>query len=52
MDLQKLFSIQKNLDDRILKLHNLQATPLLPKKLLALQVELGELANETRCFKY
>jgi dimeric dUTPase (all-alpha-NTP-PPase superfamily) len=52
MNLQKLFQMQKELDDRILKQHNLNDKSLLQKKLLALQVELGELANETRCFKY
>ncbi|WP_373897283.1 dUTP diphosphatase [Haloimpatiens sp. FM7315] len=46
-----LFSLQKALDSRIKKEHNLESS-LLSKKLLALQVELGELANETRCFKF
>ena len=52
MNLEKLFELQKELDSRILNQHNLQEKPLLQKKVLALQVELGELANETRCFKY
>lgn len=52
MNLEKLFKLQNELDCRILKEHNLENEPLLQKKLLALQVELGELANETRCFKY
>lgn len=52
MELKKLFEIQKQLDLKILEEHNLQGVDLLPSKLLALQVELGELANETRCFKY
>jgi dimeric dUTPase (all-alpha-NTP-PPase superfamily) len=52
MNLYKLFTLQKDLDDKIKKQHNLENKTLLPKKLLALQVELGELANETRCFKY
>ncbi len=52
MKLEKLFEIQKALDDKILMEHQLQKQDLVPPKLLALQVELGELANETRCFKY
>lgn len=52
MNLEKLFELQKELDYRILKQHHLEDQPLLQKKILALQVELGELANETRCFKY
>ena len=52
MNLQKLFQMQNTLDHRILKEHNLERVPLLKKKILSLQVELGELANETRCFKF
>lgn len=52
MKFEKLFSLQKELDMKILNTKNLQDTPLLKKKVLALQVEIGELANETRCFKY
>ncbi|SFB39626.1 dUTP diphosphatase [Clostridium frigidicarnis] len=52
MNLPKLFQLQKNLNDRIEEEHNLNNNSLLPKRILALQVELGELANETRCFKY
>lgn len=52
MNLNKLFSMQEILDDRIEKQHNLQDVSLINKKILALIVELGELANETRCFKF
>ncbi len=52
MNLQRLFALQKELDLKIVSQHNLQAENLLQKKILALQVEIGELANETRCFKY
>lgn len=52
MNLKKLYELQKNLDDRIREQHNLQGVSLLSKKTLALNVEVGELANETRCFKY
>ncbi|PLR68363.1 MULTISPECIES: dUTP diphosphatase [Bacillaceae] len=52
MNLEKLFEMQKNLDSKIEKQHNLEHEPLLEKKILALLVEVGELANETRCFKF
>ena len=52
MNLQKLFQMQSILDHRIQAEHHLEGVPLLNKKILSLQVELGELANETRCFKF
>src|SRR5699024_1190012 len=52
MDLQKLFKIQAKLDNRIVKEHGLQGKDLLNKKILALQVELGELAQNWRGFKF
>ena len=52
MNLQELFQMQNALDKRIETEHNLEGIPLLHKKILSLQVELGELANETRCFKF
>jgi dimeric dUTPase (all-alpha-NTP-PPase superfamily) len=52
MNLQKLFKMQDALDKRIESEHTLAGIPLLRKKILSLQVELGELANETRCFKF
>jgi len=52
MNLHKLFQMQDTLDHRIQSEHHLEGVPLLNKKILALQVELGELANETRCFKF
>ncbi|GCD09325.1 dUTP diphosphatase [Clostridium tagluense] len=52
MNLQRLFQMQDTLDKRIESEHNLCGIPLLRKKILSLQVELGELANETRCFKF
>lgn len=52
MNLNKLFSMQETLDKRIETEHNLQNENLLHKKVLALFVEIGELANETRCFKF
>jgi len=52
VDLVKLYKIQKQLDERIYIEHGLKDKNLIPFKILALQVELGELANETRCFKF
>lgn len=52
MNLQKLFQMQNTLDHRIGAQHHLEGVPLLHKKILSLQVEFGELANETRCFKF
>jgi dimeric dUTPase (all-alpha-NTP-PPase superfamily) len=52
MNLEKLFQLQENLDEFIETERGLQHNSLLSKKILALQVELAELANETRCFKF
>ena len=53
MNLAKLFEMQKELDARILAEHPVQeGEDRLAKKILALLVELGELANEARFFKY
>lgn len=52
MQLEQLFQIQQDLDRKIMDNHQLQGADLIPAKLLALKVELGELANETRCFKF
>ncbi len=53
MNLNKLFETQKILDDHIEKEHPRQEDEdRLSKKILALQVELGECANEWRWFKF
>ncbi|RKO63483.1 dUTP diphosphatase [Caldibacillus debilis] len=52
MELQKMFELQKVLDRRIETKHRLEHENIFDKKVLALLVEIGELANETRCFKY
>ncbi|MGG3737558.1 dUTP diphosphatase [Aeribacillus pallidus] len=53
MDLSKLFQLQRQLDERIEREHPRQeGEDRLAKKILALQVELGELANEWRGFKF
>lgn len=52
MNLNKLFELQKELDQHIIQEKGLQGEDLLDKKILALQVELGELAQNWRGFKY
>ncbi|WP_426616658.1 dUTP diphosphatase [Bacillus velezensis] len=52
MNLQKMFEMQKALDDRIIKEKGLEGQDLLPNLILALQVELAECANEWRGFKH
>jgi dimeric dUTPase (all-alpha-NTP-PPase superfamily) len=53
MNLIKLFEAQKELDDRIEQQHPRQeGASRHYEKVLAQLVELGELANETRCFKF
>ncbi|WEG13922.1 dUTP diphosphatase [Pullulanibacillus sp. KACC 23026] len=52
LQLQPLFDTQRMLDQRIVEKHQLEGKVFAEDKLLALLVELGELANETRCFKF
>lgn len=53
MNLRKLFEMQAKLDARIEREHpRRDGEDRLAKKILALQVELGELANEWRGFKF
>jgi dimeric dUTPase (all-alpha-NTP-PPase superfamily) len=52
LDIQKLLEMQSQLDNYIEKEHGLEEEDLFGKKMLALLVEIGELANETRCFKF
>ncbi|KIL53272.1 hypothetical protein KP77_02480 [Jeotgalibacillus alimentarius] len=49
---EELYHMQYELDSFIEKENNLSGKDLLREKLLALSVEAGELANETRCFKF
>lgn len=51
MNLQELFHMQRELDNYIQSNRQVEE-PIFRKKVLALQVELSELANETRCFKF
>ncbi|MGM8213325.1 dUTP diphosphatase [Virgibacillus sp. W0430] len=52
MNWKELFTMQAALDQYIVDKHALSDKNLFEKKYLALLVELGELANETRCFKF
>lgn len=46
------FLLQKELDSEIASTHNVTYETTFNKRVLALLVELGEFANETRAFKY
>ncbi|UYL94217.1 dUTP diphosphatase [Geobacillus phage vB_GthS_PT9.1] len=52
MNIKPLFEIQRRLDERIIKEHGLEGKYLFDHKLMALKVELGELANEWGMFKF
>jgi dimeric dUTPase (all-alpha-NTP-PPase superfamily) len=52
MEIAKMFELQKELDAKIIREKGLEGKDLLPNTVLALQVELGELANEWRGFKH
>lgn len=52
MNLRRLYDMQRELDAKIESQHGLRKEDLVDEKVLALLVELGELANETRCFKF
>ncbi len=52
MDFSSLFSLQKGLDEEIHLLHKESYESTYHKRVLALLVELGEFANETRAFKF
>ncbi|UFT97987.1 dUTP diphosphatase [Radiobacillus kanasensis] len=52
MNWEKLFNMQRELDHHIETKHGLDKKDLFERKILALFVEVGELANETRCFKF
>ncbi|MDQ0220109.1 dUTPase [Peribacillus cavernae] len=52
MNTEKLFEMQAALDRHIESKHEVTKKNLVERKILALLVEVGELANETRCFKF
>ncbi len=51
-ELKDLFLAQKELDLTIAKNHNITYQTTRNKRIMALLVEIGELANTTRCFKF
>ena len=52
LNLTELIALQAQLDERIMALHQEERHNTRIKRVLALIVEINELANETRCFKY
>lgn len=52
MNWDRLYTMQQKLDAYIMDNHDLNDKNVFNEKYLAFLVELGELANETRCFKY
>lgn len=52
LTLNQMYEMQKELDARIIKEKGLEGHDLLPNTVLALQVEVCELANEWRRFKH
>jgi len=52
VNLHEMYAMQKEFDARVIKEKGLEGKDLLPETVLALQVEIGELANEWRGFKY
>lgn len=50
--LKELYELQAGLDKDIASKHGVTYESTHAKRLLALIIEIGELANETRCFKY
>ena len=52
IELEQLFEAQKKLDERIAQEHHVSYSSTRIRRIMALIVEIGELANATRCFKY
>ena len=52
MSLEKMLAAQKALDERIVKEKGLEGKDLVANTYVALDVELGEMANEARWFKH
>ena len=52
IDFTSLFEKQALLDEEIAKKHNISYATTRKRRKLSLLVEVGELANTTRCFKY
>lgn len=51
MDIAKIYDMQVELDKKIMDKHQLKGS-YKTKKILSIVVELAELANEVRCFKF
>lgn len=49
---KELYTIQDTLDKRIFEIHGVTREETTIRRILALLVEVSELANETRCFKF
>jgi dimeric dUTPase (all-alpha-NTP-PPase superfamily) len=52
LKIKDLIPYQAQLDQRIFELHKTDRPTTMQARLLALLVEIGEFANETRCFKF
>ena len=52
IELKELYQLQSGLDQKIAANHHTTYESTKDDRLMALIVEIGELANETRCFKY
>lgn len=52
IDLTELFQAQAKLDEHIQQQHQVTYPQTREKRILALLVELGEMINETKCFKF
>ncbi len=52
LKINDLIPYQQQLDERIFILHQTDRPTTMQSRLLALLVEVGEFANETRCFKF
>ena len=52
IELKELFAAQAQLDQRIADEHHVSYQSTRDRRIMALIVEIGELANATRCFKY
>lgn len=51
-DFERIYIENKKLDEMFDKLYDHHSEDTIEKNIVELLVELGELANETRCFKY
>jgi len=52
LKIDDLYPLQNILDSRIFTLHHVTRTSTRDARILALLIEVGEMINETRCFKY